>query len=99
MSALVGWHLYSPDAIHDWKDGGLAYTPRLAQKMFCYEVSTTCTEWYKCERPDVVLEDGHPTHITLAVADVDKDNQIPAGSNHGSKVVVIPFDGMAFDDD
>jgi hypothetical protein len=95
----VGWHLYSTDGITEWKDGGLAYSPREYQKIFCYEGSTTCTAWYKCERPGVFLEGGHPTHITLAVADVDKDNQIPAGSNHGSKVVVLPFDGVAFDAD
>jgi hypothetical protein len=95
----VGWHLYSPDGINHWKDDGLAYTPREAQKMFTYEGSTTATQWYKCERPGVVLQNGHPTHITLAVSDVDKDNQIPAGSNHGSKVLVIPFDGEAFDKD
>lgn len=95
----VGWHLYSTDGIHDWKDGGLAFTPMQYQKIFCYEGSTTCSQWYKMERPGVVLEDGHPTHITWAVADVDKDNQIPAGSNHGSRVIVVPFDGVAFDAD
>jgi MYXO-CTERM domain-containing protein len=95
----VGYHLYSADGIHDWKDNGYAWSPRDYQKIFCYEGSTTCNKWYKMERPGVVLEDGHPTHITWAVADVDKDNQIPAGSNHGSKVIVVPFDGTAFDTD
>ena len=95
----VGWHLYSPDGINHWKDGGLAYSPRVYQKVFCYQGSTVCTQWYKSERPGVVLENGHPTHITLAVADVDKDYAIPEGSNHGSKVVVLPFDGVTFDQD
>jgi MYXO-CTERM domain-containing protein len=95
----VGWHVYSPDGITGWKDNGYAWSPRDYQKLFCYEGSTTCTQWYKMERPSVVLEDGHPTHVTWAVADVDKDNQIPAGSNHGSKVIVVPFDGVAFDQD
>jgi hypothetical protein len=95
----VGWHLYSPDGINHWKDGGLAYSPLVYQKVFCYEGSTTCTQWYKSERPGVVMENGHPTHITLAVADVDKDYAIPKGSNHGSKVVVLPFDGVTFDQD
>jgi MYXO-CTERM domain-containing protein len=95
----VGWHVYSSDGITNWKDNGYAWSPRDYQKIFCYEGSTTCTAWYKMERPSVVLEDGHPTHITWAVADVDKDNQIPAGSNHGSKVIVVPFDGVAFDND
>jgi hypothetical protein len=95
----VGWHLYSPDGINHWKDDGLAYSPRVYQQVFCYEGSTTCTQWFKAERPGVVLENGHPTHITLAVADVDKDFAIPKGSNHGSKVVVLPFDGVTFDQD
>jgi MYXO-CTERM domain-containing protein len=95
----IGWHLYSPDGINHWKDGGLAYSPIAYQKVFCYEGSTTCTQWYKSERPGVVMENGHPTHITLAVADVDKDFAIPKGSNHGSKVVVLPFDGVTFDQD
>jgi MYXO-CTERM domain-containing protein len=95
----VGWWVHSVDGINDWKDGGYAWSPRDYQKIFCYEGSTTCSQWYKMERPGVVLQDGHPTHITWAVADVDKDNMIPAGSNHGSKVIVVPFDGVAFDAD
>ena len=95
----VGYHLYSSDGIHDWTDNGLAFTPRQYQDLFCYEGGTTCTQWYKMERPGVLLENGHPTHVTWAVADVDKDNQIPAGSNHGSKVIVVPIDGVAFDAD
>ncbi|HEX5074538.1 MAG TPA: hypothetical protein VFW03_15075, partial [Gemmatimonadaceae bacterium] len=95
----VGYHLYSTDGIHDWTDNGLAFTPRQYQDLFCYADSTTCSQWYKMERPGVLLEDGHPTHVTWAVADVDKDNQIPAGSNHGSKVIVVPIDGVAFDAD
>ena len=95
----VGWHVYSPDGITGWKDNGYAWSPRDYQQIFCYEGTTTCTAWYKMERPGVVLEDGHPMYITWAVADVDKDNSIPAGSNHGTKVVVVPFDGVAFDSD
>lgn len=95
----VGWHLYSPDGINDWTDGGLSCNPRLPEKIFGYEGSTVSTKWYKMERPGVVLENGRVTHVTWAVADVDKDNQIPANSNHGSKVIVIPFDGVAFEVD
>ena len=95
----VGYHLYSSDGLTNWKDNGYGWSPRDYQKIFCYEGSSTCSQWYKMERPGVVLENGHPTHITWAVADVDKDNQIPAGSNHGSKVIVVPFDGVAFDAD
>jgi hypothetical protein len=95
----VGYHVYSSDGITNWTDNGLAFTPRQYQDIFCYEGGTTCSQWYKMERPGVLLEGGHPTHVTWAVADVDKDNQIPAGSNHGSKVVVVPIDGVAFDAD
>ena len=95
----VGYHVYSSDGLTNWTDNGLAFTPRQYQDIFCYEGGTTCSQWYKMERPGVLLEDGHPTHITWAVADVDKDNQIPAGSNHGSKVIVVPIDGVAFDAD
>jgi MYXO-CTERM domain-containing protein len=95
----VGWHVYSPDGITGWKDNGYAWSPRDYQKIFCYEGSTTCNAWYKMERPGVVLQDGHPTHITWAVSDVDKDNQVTPGTNHGTKVIVVPFDGVAFDND
>ena len=94
----VGWHVYSVDGMN-WKDNGYAWSPREYQKIFCYEGTTTCTQWYKMERPGVVLQDGHPTHITWAVADVDKDNQVVPGSKHGTKVIVVPFDGVAFDND
>jgi MYXO-CTERM domain-containing protein len=94
----VGWHVYSKDGIN-WKDNGYAWSPREYQKMFCYEGTTTCSQWYKIERPGVVLHDGHPTHITWAVADVDKDNQVLPGTNHGTKIIVVPFDGVAFDKD
>ena len=95
----VGWHVYSVDGLTNWKDNGYAWSPRDYQKIYCYEGTTTCTQWYKMERPGVVLEGGHPTHITWAVADVDKDNMVLPGTNHGTKIVVVPFDGVAFDSD
>jgi len=94
----VGWHVYSTDGLN-WKDNGYAWSPRDYQKIFCYEGTTTCTQWYKMERPGVVLQDGHPTHITWAVADVDKDNQVLPGTPHGTKIIVVPFDGVTFDKD
>jgi hypothetical protein len=47
----VGWHVYSSDGLTNWKDGGYAWSPRDYQKIFCYEGSTTCNQWYKMERP------------------------------------------------
>ena len=94
----VGYHLTSTDGIHNWTDQGLAYDPRYAQQIFSY-TDGTVDHWYKMERPNVLVENGLITHVTFAVADVNKDNQIPAGSNHGSKVIVVPFDGASFDKD
>ena len=95
----VGYHLTSVDGIHNWTDEDLAYDPRMASTLFSYVGSTTVNQWYKMERPSVLMENGHVTHVTFAVSDVDKNNSIPAGSNHGSKVIVIPFDGATFDAD
>jgi len=94
----VGYHLTSPDGIHDWTDQGLAYDPRMAKQLFSTSDGTV-DDWFKMERPGVIMDNGHITHMTFAVSDVDKNNQIPAGSNHGSKVVVMAFDGVAFDAD
>ena len=94
----VGYHLTSTDGIHNWTDQGLAYDPRYAQQIFSY-TDGTVDHWYKMERPNVVLENGLITHVTFAVSDVDKNNQISAGTNHGSKVIVVAFDGATFDKD
>ena len=94
----MGYHLTSVDGIHNWTDRGYAYDPRDAKKLFSY-TDGTVDHWFKMERPQILVQNGLITHVTFAVADVNKDNQIPAGSNHGSKVIVIPFDGVAFDKD
>src|SRR5947199_4229235 len=94
----VGYPLTSADGIHDWTDQGLAYDPRYAMQIFS-DTDGTVDHWFKMERPSVLVENGLITHVTFAVADVNKDNQIPAGSNHGSKVIVVAFDGAAFDRD
>ncbi len=94
----VGYHLTSTDGIHDWTDRGLAYDPRDAQQIFRYPDGTV-DHWFKMERPGVVVENGEVTYVTFAVSDVDKNSQIGAGSDHGSKVVVVPFNGAQLDCD
>jgi hypothetical protein len=94
----VGYYLSSADGIHNWADEGLAYDPRYAQQIFSY-TDGTVDHWFKMERPGVLVENGHVTHLTFAVSDVDKNNQISAGTDHGSKVIVVPFDGVALDAD
>ena len=92
----VGYHLTSTDGIHNWTDQGFAFDPRMAKQLFS-TTDGTVDNWYKMERPGVVMENGHITHFTFAVSDVD--NQTTAGSNHGSKVLVMQFDGVSFDAD
>jgi hypothetical protein len=50
------------------------------------------------ELPGVLLIDGHVAYFTLAALDVPKDQEL-GDDIHGSKVVVIPFDGAALDRD
>ena len=54
--------------------------------------------WNKIERPGVFLENGHVVCFTFAVIDVEK-NLDRGNDNHGSKVIVVPFDGEKFDKD
>jgi hypothetical protein len=94
-STRTAYHLTSRDGIHDWIDRGVAYDPREA---IVRHPDGTVNYWNKAERPSVCLENGHVAAITLAVIDVEKD-QDKGNDNHGSKVIVIPFDGAALDRD
>jgi hypothetical protein len=94
-NARRAYHLISRDGIHDWKLAGLAYDPR---RDFVRYTDGTVNRWTKLERPGVILENGHVTHFTFAVIDSEKDDD-KGGDNHGSKVIVVPFDGEAFDRD
>ena len=58
----------------------------------------TVNHWEKIERPGVLLENGHVTHFIFAVLDVPKEQE-RGNDSHGSKVIVVPFDGVAFDRD
>lgn len=48
------------------------------------------------ERPGVYLENGHVAAFTFAVLDISKEDD-HGSEPHGSKVVVVPFDGTALD--
>jgi hypothetical protein len=89
------YHITSPDGINNWTFRGLAYDPRTD---FVRYTDRTVNHWDKMERPGVLIENGHVTAFTLAVLDVEK-NQERGNDTHGSKVVVIPFDGAALDRD
>lgn len=91
----VAYHLTSPDGIHGWTDRGLAYDPRNSTRFFSY-ADGTVDHWFNMERPSVFMENGHITHFTFAVSDVDKGG-LAGGSNNDTKVVVVAFDGTTFD--
>jgi len=46
----------------------------------------------------VFLENGHVAYFTFAVIDVPKPQEL-GNDIHGSKVIVVPFDGVKFDRD
>jgi hypothetical protein len=89
------YHLTSPDGIKNWTFRGLAYDPT---KDFVRYTDGTINHWEKMERPGVLVENGHVTHFTFAVLDVPKDQE-KGNDTHGSKVLVVPFDGAALDRD
>jgi hypothetical protein len=89
------FHLTSVDGITEWKYQGIAYDPTMD---FVRYTDGTVNHWNKMERLGVYLENGHVAAVTLAVIDVPKDSD-RGNDNHGSKVIVIPFDGAAMDRD
>ena len=91
----IAYHLTSVDGIHDWTDQGLAFDPRDGQKLFTNEDGSV-SRWYNVERPNVIMENGHVAYFTFAVSDVFKMG-ISGSSNNNTKVIVVPFDGVRFD--
>ena len=89
------YHLISRNGITGWKFQGLAYEP---DADFIRYANGTVNHWNKLERPGVLIENGHLTAISLAVIDVPKEGE-KGNDGHGSKVIVIPFDGAGMDRD
>lgn len=92
-SEKKAFHLRSKDGIKDWTNEGLAFDPR---SDFLRYTDGTVNHWAKIERPGVYIENGHITHWTFAVIDSEKDND-KGNDSHNSKVIIVPFDGAAFD--
>ncbi|QBG46769.1 hypothetical protein EGM51_04935 [Verrucomicrobia bacterium S94] len=91
-------HFSSIDGIHDWKYRGIAFK-KDESKIFRY-TDGTINDWQFVERPTACVDEqtGHVTHFIFSVIDVTK-GQDRANDNHASKIVVVPFDGEAFDRD
>lgn len=94
-SERKAYHLTSADGITHWTNRGLAYDPTTD---FLRYTDGTVNHWNKIERPNVFMQNGHVAYFTFAVIDVPKDQELP-NDNHGSKVIVVPFNGVAFDRD
>ena len=88
----VSYHLTSRDGIYHWKNRGLAVNKR--QGLFRY-TNGTINDWETVQRPTVYLEDGEVKAFNFSVIDVHKGSD-GANDSHGSKVIVVPFDGVAF---
>ena len=89
------YHLISRNGVDGWIVQGLAYEPNAD---FIRYPGGIANHWNKLERPAVVMENGHVVAITFAVIDVAKDAEL-GNDRHGSKVIVVPFDGAAMDRD
>lgn len=84
------YYLTSENGIDGWKlNEGSAYQP---DEDFLRYTDGTVNHWNKIERPNVYIEDGVVTAMTFSVIDVPKDQESGRDS-HGSKVIVVPFDG------
>jgi hypothetical protein len=91
-------HFSSLDGITDWTYRGIAFKKE-ETKIFKY-TDGTINDWQYIERPAARVDEetGHVTHFIFSVIDVGKGKD-RASDNHASKIVVVPFDGEAFDRD
>jgi hypothetical protein len=94
-STRKAYHLTSEDGISNWKNRGLAYNPDADTVKYS---DGTINHWSLMERPAPYIEDGVVKAYTMAVLDVPKAQE-RGNDIHASKVIVIPFDGEAFNKD
>jgi len=95
------YHIMSKNGVSGWASTGAAYqatqSPANANSSWLRYTDGTVNQWHNMERAGVYQENGHVTHFTFAVTDVDKN--ATGVSNGGSKILVVPFDGVQFDCD
>ena len=95
------YHIMSKNGTTNWTSTGLAYqgtqTPANASSSWLRYTDGTVNQWHNMERVSVYQEKGHVTHFTFAVTDVDKNSA--AVNTGGSKILVVPFNGVQFDCD
>lgn len=88
----ISYHLTSEDGIDNWRGRGLAYEG--GKGVFKYTDGTE-NEWGTVQRPTVYVEDGEVKAFLFSVVDTSKGGDQP-NDKHGSKIVMVPFDGKAF---
>lgn len=90
--ARNAYYLTSENGVDGWElNSGSAYQP---DQDFLRYTDGTVNHWNKIERPNVYIEDGEVKAVTLSVIDVPKDDE-KGHDDHGSKVIVVPFDGKS----
>ncbi len=88
-------HFTSKDGLTDWRYRGVAFDKHNT-KIFRY-TDGTVNDWGMIERPTAVMgDDGHVSHFLFSV--VESKGGDEANDRDGSKIVVVPFDGKAFDE-
>ncbi|HCS66491.1 MAG TPA: carbohydrate-binding protein [Cellvibrio sp.] len=93
-NAGKAFHLTSVDGIKNWKlQPGYAYYPTAD---FIRYTNSTVNHYTKLERPSVYKENGHVVAMTFSALDVEKW-QDGGNDKHGSKIIVVPFDGEGLD--
>lgn len=92
----TSYHFTSQDGLSNWTYRGIAFKKH-EPPIFRY-TDGTLNEWHFIERMTAHVEGNHVTHFIFSVLDVHKGAD-QANDNHGSKIVVVPFDGKAFDRD
>lgn len=88
----TSYHLTSRDGMHNWKNRGVAF--RRNAGVFRHKDGTV-EDWYTVQRPTVYTEEETVKAFNFSVIDVHKGED-RKNDKHGSKIVVIPFDGDAF---
>ncbi|NMH86815.1 Ig-like domain-containing protein [Flavivirga algicola] len=93
MQSDETYHLTSEDGIHNWKNRGIAFEHD--SRIFRY-TNGDVDEWFTVQRPTVYVEDNKISHFNFSVIDVHKGKD-GGNDNHGSKVIVVPFDSDGFE--
>ncbi len=95
------YHIMSKDGMTNWTSTGLAYqasqSPPNSSSGWLRYTDGTVNQWHNMERVGVYQENGHVTHFTFAVTDANKN--VTGVNNGGSKILVVPFNGVQFDCD